>query len=66
MLDVERLPEAVNRALADIAFNLHNVIELHTLLGELDGAIDEGLRHGSAGVGLEDNVIDDPTLAELI
>ena len=65
MLDVERLPQAMHRALADIAFDLDDIISRDALFGERNGAIDKGLRHGSAGIGFEDNIVDHPTLAEI-
>ena len=49
-----RVPETPNhRALADAAENVLNIVRLHAAFRELDGAIDEGLRHGSARIGFE-------------
>ena len=65
MLHGERFPEAMDGAFSDVAHDLGDVAGAHALFRELDGAIDERLRHRSARVWLERNLLHHPRVTEI-
>ncbi len=64
MLERQRLPEPVHRAFADLADQRDDLLRRDAHGSQLAGAIDIGLRHGSAGVGLEGEIGAHPAVAE--
>ena len=65
-LPVERLPQAVDGPLPHLADDRGDVGRGRPLAREIDGAVDEGLGHGPAGIGLEGERRRHPGLAETL
>src|SRR6202011_5439700 len=64
LLDRKRLPQPVHGALADLADDLAHVLGPDAARGKPPGAVDIGMRHGSAGIGLEGERLTHPARAE--
>ena len=56
----------MHRALSDEALDGRDVVGAHAILGQGDRAVDEGLRHRAARVGLERQVLRNPALAQFV
>ena len=65
LLGGERLPEAMHRALADVADHLGDVVGLDAARAEPPRAVDVGMRHGPAGIELEGERLRQPARAEI-
>src|SRR5688572_2988605 len=61
----QRLPQAVHDALGRLADHFRDVLQPH-LLRQAPRAVDIGLGHGAAGVGLEGDRGGDPALTEAV
>ena len=64
LLQRQRLPQAMHRALANIANDGNNILCAHALARKFNRAIDIGLRHGSAGERLEGDAIRHPACSK--
>ena len=63
LLRGERFPQAMHDAVGGLAFDGDHVAGRNPLSHELARAVDVGMRHGAAGVGLEGDVGAEPLLA---
>ena len=61
----ERLPETMHRAFRDLADDFGDILRLDAARAEPPRAIDIGLRHRPAGIGLERQRIGDPARTEI-
>src|SRR3954451_23792771 len=65
LLDRERLPQPMHRAFADLAHELLDLIRLDPAHRQTPRAIDVGMRHRSARIGLEGERLRHPLRAEI-
>ncbi len=56
----------MDRAFADLADDVGNLIRIDAVGGQANGAIDEGLAHGAAGVRLESQARHSPILPQAV
>ena len=66
LLGGERLPQAMHGAFRHLADHLLDVAGLDAARRQPPGAVDVGMRHGPARIGLEGERLDHPALAEIV
>ena len=62
----EGLPQPVDQPFAGLAFDIGDVVGIDALGRQADGAVDEGVDHGAAGVRLEGDPFHQPLLPQTL